>query len=200
MFVACAQLPIQSTGTGGQLALQAASTICPGPGPDLDPQSRAHGPTQAASSDPNPVMTGNTMSRGSDSRHKTGASRSTIPDQQKPSEAPVAMKKKIKKESTTSGQPEGSHEAKRPNGEFSHVDASPGPRAVRVVRACAGCEVTAKASAQGKLKECSSCRSVRYCGRECQKADWPAHKATCKRPQAAQGSTSSCFLSTASEL
>lgn len=31
-----------------------------------------------------------------------------------------------------------------------------------------------------KLKLCSRCRAVRYCGVECQRADWPAHKLLCK--------------------
>ncbi len=38
-----------------------------------------------------------------------------------------------------------------------------------------------------KLKECNGCHSVRYCGRVCQKADWPSHKPECKRLQALRG-------------
>ncbi|KAF8068588.1 hypothetical protein FPV67DRAFT_1081966 [Lyophyllum atratum] len=30
------------------------------------------------------------------------------------------------------------------------------------------------------LKTCSSCKLVRYCGRDCQRAHWPAHKKFCK--------------------
>jgi hypothetical protein len=33
----------------------------------------------------------------------------------------------------------------------------------------------------GKLRQCSVCQAVRYCGQVCQKKDWPAHKTTCKR-------------------
>jgi hypothetical protein len=31
------------------------------------------------------------------------------------------------------------------------------------------------------LKNCSSCRSVRYCSVACQQKDWKAHKVDCKR-------------------
>lgn len=33
----------------------------------------------------------------------------------------------------------------------------------------------------GKMKMCSGCHMVGYCGAECQKAQWAAHKAFCKR-------------------
>lgn len=34
------------------------------------------------------------------------------------------------------------------------------------------------------LKLCSACKLVRYCGRECQMADWKNHKELCKKKQA----------------
>jgi hypothetical protein len=73
-----------------------------------------------------------------------------------------------------------------PSGRVSHVGASPGRRSGGAVRACGLCARTAERLENGKLQECSGCRSVRYCGKDCQKADWPAHKATCKRLQAAR--------------
>ena len=33
---------------------------------------------------------------------------------------------------------------------------------------------------QARLR-CGKCQLVRYCGTECQRADWAAHKPTCKR-------------------
>jgi hypothetical protein len=39
---------------------------------------------------------------------------------------------------------------------------------------CAACGVAA-------AKACAACFSVHYCGRECQAADWRAHKPSCKR-------------------
>jgi hypothetical protein len=77
-----------------------------------------------------------------------------------------------------------------PQGERNpRVSASPGRRAGDKVRECAQCKITAgllEASGNSKLKDCSGCKTVRYCGKACQKAHWPAHKATCRRMQAAQ--------------
>jgi hypothetical protein len=45
----------------------------------------------------------------------------------------------------------------------------------------ASCQVCEKGKAEGvKLSFCNSCRSVSYCSRECQKADWKTHKHICK--------------------
>jgi hypothetical protein len=45
----------------------------------------------------------------------------------------------------------------------------------------ASCQVCEKGKAEGvKLSFCSACRSVSYCSRVCQKADWKAHKNICK--------------------
>jgi hypothetical protein len=30
------------------------------------------------------------------------------------------------------------------------------------------------------IKKCTGCKQVRYCGKQCQLAHWPAHKADCK--------------------
>jgi hypothetical protein len=46
----------------------------------------------------------------------------------------------------------------------------------------ASCQVCEKGKAEGvKLSFCNSCRSVSYCSRECQKADWKTHKVICKK-------------------
>ncbi len=63
---------------------------------------------------------------------------------------------------------------------------SPARRGGGKVRACAHCGATAEMLENGKLLECTACRSVRYCGKACQKEDWPLHKATCKHRRAAQ--------------
>jgi len=44
------------------------------------------------------------------------------------------------------------------------------------MRVCAHC---ARAFEGGGV--CARCKSVRYCGKECQTATWPAHKAACHR-------------------
>jgi hypothetical protein len=70
------------------------------------------------------------------------------------------------------------------------VQVDPSPARARIVGrrvwACAGCGITEAALETGKLHQCSACKSVRYCGKACQGADWPAHKSTCKRLQAAR--------------
>jgi hypothetical protein len=44
-----------------------------------------------------------------------------------------------------------------------------------------GCtSATAYGLPDPKRKVCTGCRVVRYCGAECQKQDWPAHKAACR--------------------
>jgi hypothetical protein len=47
-----------------------------------------------------------------------------------------------------------------------------------------------------KFSLCSRCMRVRYCSRECQKADWKAHKATCSASVADQAGRSSSELKT----
>jgi hypothetical protein len=45
----------------------------------------------------------------------------------------------------------------------------------------ASCQVCENGKVEGvKLSFCSACRSVSYCSRECQKADWKTHKNICK--------------------
>jgi hypothetical protein len=45
----------------------------------------------------------------------------------------------------------------------------------------ATCKLCERGEAEGlKLSFCNSCRSVSYCSRACQKADWKAHKVICK--------------------
>ena len=41
---------------------------------------------------------------------------------------------------------------------------------------CFKCSTTAT---ENKLSKCSGCKAVAYCGRECQRADWPRHKWNC---------------------
>ncbi|CAD7971426.1 unnamed protein product [Amoebophrya sp. A25] len=45
-------------------------------------------------------------------------------------------------------------------------------------RKCVNCEKTETLNTE--LKNCSRCKTVEYCSRECQKADWPRHKYICR--------------------
>ena len=44
---------------------------------------------------------------------------------------------------------------------------------------CANCDI--KEDEGIKLKTCTSCKSVRYCGSKCQREHWPKHKKACKQ-------------------
>lgn len=44
---------------------------------------------------------------------------------------------------------------------------------------CAGCSKTAADLHLDNLKECAKCHTTQYCSRDCQKADWKAHKKIC---------------------
>lgn len=50
------------------------------------------------------------------------------------------------------------------------------------VNSCSRCGAVC---AVGGLSACSACKVARYCGRACQKADWPSHKPVCAALQAA---------------
>ena len=43
---------------------------------------------------------------------------------------------------------------------------------------------------EGPLQRCKACNFVRYCGAECQKADWPNHKEGCGRCSSSSGAKS----------
>ena len=51
---------------------------------------------------------------------------------------------------------------------------------------CGHCTLPRKAArATGaRLRYCTGCYAVRYCGKACQHAAWPAHRATCRNHQA----------------
>lgn len=55
---------------------------------------------------------------------------------------------------------------------------------------CSRCETCGKAAADligtGLLK-CAQCKSVFYCGKECQKSNWRSHKKLCGKHQAFRG-------------
>lgn len=42
------------------------------------------------------------------------------------------------------------------------------------------CSYCLKPDLTTKLEKCAACKSIFYCNRSCQKADWPMHKVECK--------------------
>jgi hypothetical protein len=58
--------------------------------------------------------------------------------------------------------------------------------APRPAKLCAACGAQHGPSG-AKLRLCGGCRSLYYCGAECQGAAWPSHKVACRRLQAAKG-------------
>ncbi|KAK4544584.1 hypothetical protein LTR36_004156 [Oleoguttula mirabilis] len=47
---------------------------------------------------------------------------------------------------------------------------------------CARCHTPAAHLDEG-LKQCTGCRSIQYCSRDCQRNDWPRHKDQCRQAQ-----------------
>jgi hypothetical protein len=59
------------------------------------------------------------------------------------------------------------------------------PRKAGKVGSCRWCRRTNEMMKGGKLRECTGCGTVWYCGSACQVADWAEHKAACKDLQKA---------------
>lgn len=57
---------------------------------------------------------------------------------------------------------------------------SPREQAILEGLCCARCYAAAGCWIRTPLKRCSGCKAVAYCGRACQKADFPAHRGDCR--------------------
>ena len=49
-----------------------------------------------------------------------------------------------------------------------------------VCRACGKADGTVGGGRRVWLRACDACDAVRYCGRDCQRADWTVHRLVCK--------------------
>jgi hypothetical protein len=77
----------------------------------------------------------------------------------------------------------GSPGSRLPGDGATSTGAAAGQRtAPAVPAACGACGKTA---AEMRLKRCAGCLTVRYCGPECARKDWRAHRDACKAAQAA---------------
>lgn len=54
----------------------------------------------------------------------------------------------------------------------------------KAARLCSSCQTTVPG-----MSKCARCRVPYYCSAACQRADWPAHKSTCRRDAAQLPST-----------
>jgi hypothetical protein len=61
------------------------------------------------------------------------------------------------------------------------VEATPLAPQAGVCAACGTNTPQHPAAPWKPLMKCGRCHSVQYCGKDCQRADWPAHKASCAR-------------------
>jgi hypothetical protein len=149
---------------GSHSTTQSASASSPSPAPSQGLHRAASGSNQPGRPGPTAAdaLTPTQGKPASGGREKITAASSARPDVEQPSVGRVP---------------------KSPGRGSSRVPASPGRR----TWACSACGISARMLEGGKLRECSACGSVRYCGRACQKADWPAHKTACKRIQTARG-------------
>ena len=58
-----------------------------------------------------------------------------------------------------------------------------GEMAQRSAERCSAC------GTRGRLSACTACGTAAYCGRQCQKGHWPAHKPSCRAASAAIAQT-----------
>jgi hypothetical protein len=161
-----------------QSTSHAASTPTASPDPAQVPRSGSRRPKLPNRPTPSSAGAQSSTQAMSASGQDTIAGSHAKPDEEQRS-TPAESKS-----TSDEGQPSGPIEPKSGGKGNSRVEASPGRRAGRKPWSCARCKSTAEMLEGAKLQECTGCRSVRYCGRACQKEDWPAHKATCKRLQA----------------
>ena len=64
----------------------------------------------------------------------------------------------------------------------THATEEGRARLAKSVQLCHACEKGGSAGDGDavKMQRCAACKAVLYCSRECQRADWPKHKARCK--------------------
>jgi hypothetical protein len=158
-------LQVSNQSGGRRQTRQAASTSSSSPNPADEQQYGTRGPKLRGSSRRNAAATVEKAQRKPSKKCGVRTASLATPNKQRT---------------------DGPLDPQSPRDGTSGVGPSPASRAAHKTWACAACGVAADASDEGKLRECSGCNAVRYCGKSCQKMHWSAHKPTCKRLQAAR--------------
>ncbi|KIM92367.1 hypothetical protein PILCRDRAFT_810421 [Piloderma croceum F 1598] len=67
-----------------------------------------------------------------------------------------------------------------PGSPAPHLPMPSGVTSFPLAGSCANCQKDETAKADFSISRCGKCKLIRYCGVDCQKADWNRHKKVCK--------------------
>ncbi len=90
------------------------------------------------------------------------------------------MKNPISEAMKYDGDRESSFEIGRLGSSSARIEAIKQRMQLKLLDKCSNPSCAQPSSSERELSECASCHTVRYCGRDCQLAHWPDHKAICK--------------------
>ena len=115
-----------------------------------------------------------TTKRGKNKKGKLGVRKDQQQNQERSLKNPILDAMKY------DGDRENSFEIGRIGSSSARIEAIKSRLQKQLVDKCSYPQCNQPSSESRELSECASCRTVRYCGRDCQLAHWPDHKATCK--------------------
>ena len=115
-----------------------------------------------------------TTKRGKNKKGKLGVRKDQQQNQERSLKNPILDAMKY------DGDRENSFEIGRIGSSSARIEAIKSRLQKQLVDKCSNPQCNQPSSESRELSECASCRTVRYCGRDCQLAHWPDHKAICK--------------------